>query len=70
MSFSLVSFCFITTVGSQSKHLTAELTAESESMGQKLQLDFRKGTSNHDLINAFGYVSMITIKLVAAKQFK
>ncbi len=54
---------------SKSKHLFAILIAESESMGQKLQLHFRKGTSNNDMINAFGYEAMNTIKLVAAKQF-
>jgi hypothetical protein len=69
MSFSLLSFCFIKTVGSQSKHLTAELTAESESMRQNLQLHFRKGTSNNDMINAFGHEAMKTINLLSAKQF-
>jgi hypothetical protein len=54
---------------SKSKHLIAVLTAESESMGQKLRLHFRKGTSNNDMINAFGYEAMKTINLVAARQF-
>jgi hypothetical protein len=54
---------------SKSKHLIAVLTAESESMGQKLQLHFRKGTSNNDMISAFGYEAMKTINLLSARQF-
>jgi hypothetical protein len=54
---------------SQSKHLNTIITAESKRMGQKLQLHFRKGACNHDIINAFGYEAMKTINLVSARQF-